>query len=136
MGLLAADMSGNATAGRARVLFLAHRDGIVRQTDRLFAGVMAFQWMAGIACALWVSPRAWSGMSSHVHPHVWAAIFLGGAVSSLPIALACLRPGRASTRHLIAVGQMLTSALLIHLTGGRIETHFHVFGCALFGPAS
>ena len=23
---------------------------------------------------------------------------------------------------------MLMSALLIHLTGGRIETHFHVFG--------
>jgi hypothetical protein len=23
---------------------------------------------------------------------------------------------------------MLWSALLIHLTGGRIETHFHVFG--------
>jgi hypothetical protein len=32
------------------------------------------------------------------------------------------------TRHVIAVAQMLWSALLIHLTGGRIETHFHVFG--------
>ena len=31
-------------------------------------------------------------------------------------------------RHVIAIGQMLMSALLIHLTGGRIETHFHVFG--------
>ena len=29
---------------------------------------------------------------------------------------------------LIVVAQMLYSALLIHLTGGRIETHFHVFG--------
>jgi ABC-type dipeptide/oligopeptide/nickel transport system permease component len=27
---------------------------------------------------------------------------------------------------------MLTSALLIHLTGGRIETHFHVFGSLAF----
>src|SRR5204862_744210 len=25
-------------------------------------------------------------------------------------------------------GQMLMSALLIHITGGRVETHFHVFG--------
>ena len=32
----------------------------------------------------------------------------------------------------IAVGQTLTSALLIHLTGGRIETHFHVFGSLAF----
>ena len=46
--------------------------------------------------------------------------------------LALTRPGRASTRHVIAVGQMLTSALLIHLTGGRIETHFHVFGSLAF----
>ena len=30
--------------------------------------------------------------------------------------------------HIIAIGQMLMGALLIHLTGGRIETHFHVFG--------
>jgi hypothetical protein len=27
---------------------------------------------------------------------------------------------------------MLMSALLIHLTGGRIETHFHVFGSLAF----
>jgi signal transduction histidine kinase len=32
----------------------------------------------------------------------------------------------------IAVAQMLWSALLIHLTGGRIETHFHVFGSLAF----
>src|SRR5213075_1680676 len=60
------------------------------------------------------------------------AIFLGGAVSSLPIALALLMPGRTVTRHVIAVAQMLWSALLIHLTGGRIETHFHVFGSLAF----
>ena len=27
---------------------------------------------------------------------------------------------------------MLMGALLIHLTGGRIETHFHVFGSLAF----
>jgi hypothetical protein len=27
----------------------------------------------------------------------------------------------------MALAQVLWSALLIHLTGGRIETHFHVF---------
>src|SRR5256884_2205540 len=31
-------------------------------------------------------------------------------------------------RHAVAVGQMVMSALLIHITGGRVETHFHVFG--------
>ena len=42
------------------------------------------------------------------------------------------RPGETLTRHVVAVGQMLTGALLIHLTGGRIETHFHVFGSLAF----
>ena len=51
---------------------------------------------------------------------------------SLPIALAWLQPGQALTRHLIAVTQMLVGTLMIHLTGGRIETHFYVFGSLAF----
>ncbi|MEW4451090.1 histidine kinase, partial [Bremerella sp. JC817] len=47
---------------------------------------------------------------------------------SLPVLLVLTRPGAASTRHAVAVGQSLMGALLIHLTGGRIETHFHIFG--------
>ena len=43
-----------------------------------------------------------------------------------------MRPGSTLTRHVIAIGQTLTSALLIHLLGGRIETHFHVFGSLAF----
>jgi PAS domain S-box-containing protein len=38
------------------------------------------------------------------------------------------RPGEEATRHIMAIGQMLVSAMLIDLSGGRIETHFHVFG--------
>jgi signal transduction histidine kinase len=57
---------------------------------------------------------------------------LGGLVSLFPALLAILRPGQPSTRYTIAVAQMLMSALLIHLTGGRIETHFHVFGSLAF----
>jgi PAS domain S-box-containing protein len=43
-----------------------------------------------------------------------------------------LRPASAVTRQTIGIGQMLMGALLIHLTGGRIETHFHVFGSLAF----
>src|SRR6185436_9479787 len=49
-----------------------------------------------------------------------------------PVFMAIAYPGRALTRQTIAAGQMLTSALLIHLSGGRIETHFHVFGSLAF----
>jgi two-component system, sensor histidine kinase and response regulator len=102
------------------------------QTDRMFAALMAVQWLSGIAAALWISPQTWAGSSSAPSIHIWAAIVLGGAISAFPIALAILRPGEPITRYTIAVGQMLTSALLIHLTGGRIETHFHVFGSLAF----
>jgi two-component system, sensor histidine kinase and response regulator len=121
-----------AASTRADVLFHEYRRDIYRRTDRLFAWLMGLQWIAGIAFALWVSPLAWSGTSSRVHLHVWAAVVLGGIVSIFPALLAILRPGYASTRYTIAVAQMLMSALLIHLTGGRIETHFHVFGSLAF----
>src|SRR5438477_12654413 len=107
---------------RAAELFRAHEQTIYRRADSFFARLMVLQWLAGIAIALFVSPRTWIGQSSQVHPHVWAAVFFGGLVSALPIFLALKRPGQAMTRHAIAIGQMLTSALLIHLTGGRIET--------------
>ncbi len=92
----------------------------------------AFQWIAGILFALWISPLAWSGTVSRTHVHVWAAIVLGGIINLFPAALGILRPGQPSTRFTIGVAQMLMGALLIHLTGGRIETHFHVFGSLAF----
>jgi PAS domain S-box-containing protein len=121
-----------ATKQRAESLFEDHRQAILKRTDRLFAGLMVVQWLAGLLAACWISPRAWDGVTSHVHPHVWAALFLGGVIILYPLYLALTRPGLAMTRHTIAIAQMLTSALLIHLTGGRIETHFHVFGSLAF----
>jgi signal transduction histidine kinase/DNA-binding response OmpR family regulator len=116
----------------ATVLFDAHRQRIFERTDRMFAGLMALQWFAGIAAAYWISPKTWAGTLSSTHPHVWAALFLGGAISILPIVLAIARPGRPSTRYVISISQVLWSSLLIHLSGGRIETHFHVFGSLAF----
>jgi signal transduction histidine kinase len=121
-----------ATERRADELFRAHQQRLHRHTDHLFAGLMVLQWLAGIAAAYWISPRAWSGTMSWPHLHLRAAVYLGGAISLFPVLLALFRPGHLSTRLVIAVGQGLTSALLIHLTGGRIETHFHVFGSIAF----
>ncbi len=63
---------------------------------------------------------------------MWAAVVVGGVISLFPALLGVFRPGRTSTRYVIAVAQMLMGGLLIHLTGGRIETHFHVFGSLAF----
>jgi two-component system, sensor histidine kinase and response regulator len=120
----------SALAARVDSLFAAEHEGVRARTDRFFAVLMSLQWLAGILAALLLSPRAWEGAMSRIHVHVWAAVFLGALVAIPPIALALCRPGRRSTGYVIATGQMLTSALLIHLSGGRIETHFHVF-CSL-----
>jgi two-component system, sensor histidine kinase and response regulator len=119
-------------ASRTAELLQEQQEALARHTDRLFARLMLFQWLAGIAAALVISPQTWSGARSSIHPHVWAAIFFGGLISLPPIFLAAARPGHVVTRNIVAISQMLTSALLIHLTGGRIETHFHVFGSLAF----
>src|SRR5579859_5852623 len=109
--------------------------------DGHFVWLMLLQWAAAIATALWISPLAWppilSGGSSSLHPHFGMALFsmalfYGGALTLVPIALTRLAPGQRITRLTIAVAQVLMGSLLIHLTGGRIETHFHIFGSLAF----
>ena len=117
---------------RARALFEQAYAELAEKVNRLFAIVFVVQWLFGVVLALWLSPRMWSGAESSVHPHVYAAVFLGGLLAALPIALVKLRPDAPVTRYVIAVSQMLFGALLIHLTGGRIETHFHIFGSLAF----
>jgi hypothetical protein len=102
------------------------------RVDRMFAYLLIVQYLAGIAAALAVSPYAWQGKERVIHLHVWVAIVAGAGITILPVLLAWLKPGAPITRHVIAASQMLSSALLIHLTGGRIETHFHVFGSLAF----
>ncbi|MCO5165379.1 MAG: response regulator [Planctomycetes bacterium] len=125
-------MTSTATDARAAALLREHQREVAARVDRMFAALMALQWVAGIVAALVITPRTWVGPRSAPHPHVLDAIVLGAAIAALPILLALRRPGEAFTRHVIAGMQMLASALLIHLSGGRIETHFHVFGSIAF----
>jgi hypothetical protein len=100
--------------------------------DRMFVWLFLAQYIAGIIAALTISPYAWEGKLHTIHLHVWVAVVGGAGIIILPILLAIFRPGTTLTRHVVAASQMLASALLIHLTGGRIETHFHVFGSLAF----
>jgi len=125
------DLPGVEEERTARLYRISQRRNHIL-TDRLFAKLMVMQWLGGIVIAVWISPMAWRGSSLQPLWHVWAAICLGGAISAAPVLLAWRQPGRVVTRHVIAVAQVLTSALLIHLTGGRFETHFHIFGSLTF----
>ncbi|MBI1916911.1 MAG: PAS domain S-box protein, partial [Planctomycetes bacterium] len=132
MSIVEAPPAGAALHARAQVLYEQHCDSVSRKIDRWFAGLLIFQWFAGVIVALWISPFTWAGTQASTHPHVWAAALLGGLIISFPLLLILTRPGAALTRHVVAVSQMLASALFIHLSGGRIETHFHVFGSLTF----
>ncbi|MFK8115261.1 MAG: PAS domain S-box protein [Rubripirellula sp.] len=114
----------------AKTIDQAYQKSLVEsqvEVDRIFAFTLVVQWLFGILCSLVVSPLAWEGAQSSTHAHVWAAILLGGLIVSLPILFVVIAPGRLFTRMLVAASQLLFSALLIHLMGGRIEAHFHIF---------
>jgi signal transduction histidine kinase len=122
----------NTVNQRAEDLLSQQQYRLWKQTDQLFAVLLSAQWLAAVAMAMWISPRIWDGLNSHIHPHLWEAIFLGGAIAAFPITLVFIRPGETLTRMVISTAQVCHSALLIHLSGGRIETHFHVFGSLAF----
>jgi signal transduction histidine kinase/CheY-like chemotaxis protein len=103
-----------------------------RHTDRLFLWLLLAQWVFAIVLAATISPYAWEGKTRSIHLHLQIAIFFGALVNVVPVALILTRPAWPGTRYAVGVAQMLWSGILIHLTGGRIETHFHVFGSLAF----
>ena len=102
------------------------------QTNQLFFWLLLGQWLSAVLIAVTISPHAWQGTVQSLHIHVKVAIVLGGLINLLPLVLIRYRPDWWFTPHAVAVTQMLWSSLLIHLTGGRIETHFHIFGSLAF----
>lgn len=117
---------------RALHLFEQHEKSIHSRTDWLFAKLFLLEYFAGIVLAWLVSPVAWTGSQGQVHVHVIAAVVLGGILISFPLYLIKTHPGETRTRHVVAVSQMLIASLWIHLSGGRIETHFMIFGSLAF----
>ena len=86
--------------------------------DRMFARLMPCQWAFAIGIAAIYSPYGWEGKQQVIHAHVYLALFMGAGLTLLPLVMVREAPGSARTRQVIAVSQMLWSALLIHLTGG------------------
>jgi len=89
--------------------------------------LLPIQWIASILIAFFISPLTWIGQSSSMHPHLIAAILFGGLITIPPIYLINKFPHELISRLMIGLSQLSFSGLLIHVTGGRIETHFHIF---------
>ena len=125
-------MSPMRVDARAGEIFDENLRQVRVRTHRVFIWLFLAQWALAVALALVISPYAWSGPVHVVHLHVELALFGGAVLNALPIALILLRPDWIGTRHIVAVTQMLWSAIFVHLTGGRVETHFHIFGSLAF----
>lgn len=122
----------NSLDARAEQIFTSDLLNVQRRTSRLFAVLLVFEWLAVIAAALVFSPFSWDGAERSIHIHLYAAVLFGGILTIFPAYLALVRPESQITHLMVSASQVLFSALLIHLTGGRIETHFHVFGSLAF----
>ncbi|HEY2342609.1 MAG TPA: ATP-binding protein, partial [Chthoniobacteraceae bacterium] len=116
--------------GRANQIYRKQILEATKRVDYMFAFLMVCQYVGCVFIALCVSPPAVSGGREHIH--FFAAFSLGALFTAAPVACAILRPGAMLTRLVVAIGQMLMSGLLIAITGGRLETHFHIFGSLAF----
>ncbi len=113
---------------RGQRLFEEHLHDHRSKLDRLFSVLLLVQWVAAVVVALVWSPIGWADKQQVASGHLALAILAGGILALAPLIMTRLMPGSRLTRHAMAAAQMMFSALFIHLSGGRIETHFHVFG--------
>ena len=77
--------------------------------------------------AYWAHVPVFIAMAHFLGRSVPEAAVLGLLAVSGPQLLHLLKPGATASALSTAVGGMLLSAALIHLGGGMIEMHFHVF---------
>jgi signal transduction histidine kinase len=108
-------------------IFAEHLDAVHRQTDQLFFWLLLGEWLLAVALAVALPPPSAAGA-----PPLLLAIAGGCLINGPTLFLILRRPGWLGTRYAVAISQALWSGTLIQLSGGRIETHFHVFGSLAF----
>ncbi|MCD9189455.1 MAG: ATP-binding protein [Pyrinomonadaceae bacterium] len=95
---------------------------VYRRADRIFAVLLPLQLSAAVVAAIFLRDS-----DKNISPNVWQTIFFSAIITALPLFFTLKFPCRKITRNIVAVSQMLMAGLFIHLTGGRIETHFYIF---------
>lgn len=116
------------TSERATSLFANELVAQRTRLERMFLALFAVQWLAAVVVAIVYSPTGWADKTNAPGGYLTLAIVGGGLLTLVATILVRLQPGTALSRHAIAVIQILWSSMFIHLSGGRIETHFHIFG--------
>ncbi len=102
-------------------------DASAVRIDRLFAWLLPGQAAVIALVGLLISPLTWIGETGAANVHMLAGTAIAILAAAPATFLALQRPGRQLTRIVIAVAQMAMGGLLMHVAGGRVELHFHVF---------
>lgn len=97
-------------------------DGRVSLDKQVFWGLLA-QWGLVLVTVLAAS----AGSSFAGADTLCAAFLVNGVLSVRPLWLTLRAPGERQTRLTVAICQGLVSTLLLFATGGRPETHLHLF---------
>jgi signal transduction histidine kinase len=112
------DTSGVWTADATEGVFVEGLRAFHGRADQLFVYLLLCDWLLAVGLS-WGSPHL-------------PGVIVAGLLNVPAAALVGRAPGWWGTRHAVAVTQMLWSGLLIQVTGGRAETHFHLYGSLAF----
>lgn len=112
---------------RARGLFCEQRAAADRFTGRIFSFLLPIQLAGTVLLAYFFNRDAAAGPFAAVMAD--RAILLAGlSFSALGFAAVMLFREWRFSRYIVGCCQMLMSGVLIQVTDGRLETHFHIFG--------
>lgn len=101
-----------------------------RKVSRVLLWLFVGQWLLACVLAIFAPRFAWGPRETI--GHVAAVAVAGAALSAAPVYLLVRYPDAWETRHFVAIAQMLWSGMLLYVTHGRAETHFHIFGSLAF----
>ncbi|MFT6910328.1 MAG: methyl-accepting chemotaxis protein [Oleiphilaceae bacterium] len=90
-----------------------------KEANNIFTGVLLFQWMAAIVIGIFTDTLI-------------IGATLGTLIVALPLIMARVSPYSQSTRHVVAIGTQLITALHIQQLMGLTEMHFEIFTLLAF----
>lgn len=108
-------------------IFNEHMRQVSVRVDWVFFIVLILEWVGATALGFLAASGSWrEGARISVESGI-IGFFFGALFAVPPMVFIKVAPGEKVTRYAVAFAQVCFSILLIYLTGGRIETHFHIF---------
>jgi methyl-accepting chemotaxis protein len=106
----------------ARKYYLQHREVVFRKTDKRLSILLVLQWFVILLITV-LSSFQNKTSDNYLIP----VVLFGGGCALISAYAATFFRGHNPTRHIITVSQIILSSVLIYVTHGRIESHFHVY---------